>query len=66
MGRREHLDDLGIRPDENVCTGCYTVPPDWYRAGDGNERCAECDEPRSQSKPALTLQEERLEEMASG
>ncbi|MFP4632757.1 MAG: hypothetical protein ACLFMT_04895 [Halobacteriales archaeon] len=62
MGRRDLIDALPIRPDENVCTDCLLVPPEWYRpSGDEPERCSGCDAPRSESGPALTLSEDELE-----
>ncbi len=66
MSRRELIDELPIRPDDNVCTGCYLVPPEWYRGDDGTERCSECDDPRSEGKPALTLSEQKLQELVHG
>ena len=60
MDRREMLDELPVRRSENICTGCYVVPPEWYRDGE-MERCAECDTPRDDSKPALSMSEEELE-----
>jgi len=60
MGKRDLLNELPVRSSENICTGCYTVPPEWYR-DDEIERCAECDAPRDDSEPALSLNEDELE-----
>jgi hypothetical protein len=65
MSKRELLEDLPVRRSENICTGCYTVPSEWFREDD-IEKCAECGAPRDESKPAFSLSEEELRKAVEG
>ncbi len=59
MDKREMLDELPVRRSENICTGCYAVPSEWFRE-DEIEKCADCGAPRDESKPAFQMSEEEL------
>jgi hypothetical protein len=61
MDKREMLDELPVRPSENICTGCFVVPPEWYRDGEV-ERCVECNTARNDSEPAVSMTEKQLAE----
>ena len=65
MGKRELLEELPVRRSENICTGCYTVPPEWFRE-DEIEKCAECGTPRDESEPAFSMSEEQLQKAVEG
>jgi hypothetical protein len=60
MDKRKMLEELPVRRSENICTECYSVPPEWFRE-DEVESCASCGAPRDESAPAFSMSEEELQ-----